>query len=280
MTLLVLAGADKDALDYNGDSALMWAACEGRLAVVETLLQTGADVNVRRRQSGSSALENAACCGHVSVLKAILQHGANVDSCNGEGGAALHVAAEFNQVGAIDALIEAGASIELKSTKGRTPLFYAARFNQRKAMLSLLQHGAIASTCDHDGPTPLHQVCIRKKHGLELGVDLLLRWGADETVYDNDGETPAAKLDILPPVGDCPLAEIERGRRLLARAPADRAWRRRCWLVMFRSRSTKAGANGYEIGGEVGGSSNQAGGRSGKSLKNDKRGYSSSWTTS
>ncbi|CAM9911371.1 unnamed protein product [Ectocarpus sp. 8 AP-2014] len=207
--------------------------------------------------------------GHVSTLKAILEHGANVDSCDADGCTALHHAAASDQVGAIDALIEAGANIELKSTEGWTPLLHATMFNKREAMLALLRHGAIASTCDDVGRTPLHQVCFLKDPGLEWGVDLLLRWGADETDLDDAGETPATKLHELPPSGgDCPLAEVKRVRLLLARAPANRAWRRRCWLVMLRSRSTKAGANGYEIGGETRCSSNQAGCRPGKSLKN------------
>ncbi|CAM9348926.1 unnamed protein product [Ectocarpus sp. 12 AP-2014] len=137
-------------------------------------------------------------------------------------------------------------------------------------MPTLLRHGAIASTCDDLGLTPLHQVYFRKYPGLEWNMDLLLRWGANETALDSNGETSATKLDELPPAGiSCSLADVERVRLSLARAPADRAWRRRCWLVILRSRYTKAGANGYDIGGETRGYSNQAGGHPGKSLKND-----------
>ena len=37
-------------------------------------------------------------------------------------------------------------------------------------------------------------------------------------------------------------------RLLLTRAPADRAWRRRGWLVMLRSRILKAGGDGGAVG--------------------------------
>ncbi|CAM9517433.1 unnamed protein product [Ectocarpus fasciculatus] len=272
VSTLLLTGADKDALDGDGDSAMMWAADWGHLAVVETLLKTGANYDVRGATTGYSALDNAAIVGHISVVKAILAHGARVNSCSDAGYTALHHAASSNQAGAIDALIEAGANIELKSTQGQTPLFNASEGDNRGAMLALLRHGADVRTCSHHGRTPLHQVCRRKRPGLELVVDLLLRWGADETALDDAGETPTAKLDLLFSHGyTCPLAEIERVRLLLARAPADRAWRRRCWLVMLRSRSTtKAEANGFEIGGETGSSSNEAGGREGGNLKYSK----------
>ncbi|CAM9758937.1 unnamed protein product, partial [Ectocarpus sp. 8 AP-2014] len=257
LSTLLLTGADKDALDWDGDSALMWAAEKGRLAVVETLLKAGANVDVRGTTSGFSALDDAAYCGHVSVLKAILAHGASVDSCGDGGHTALYHAAYNNQRDAIDALIEAGANIELKTTIGHTPLSIAVEFDHREAMLALLRHGADVST-SCDGETLLHQLCVSKDPGLEFVVDLLLRWGADETALDDAGQTPATKLDIvLPDSFDCPLPEIERVRLLLVRAPVDRAWRRRCWLVMLRSRSTKARANGFEIRG----SPSEAGGR-------------------
>lgn len=53
----------------------------------------------------------------------------------------------------------------------------------------------------------------------------------DETALDGNGKTPA---DLLPQDG------ADGIRRLLARAPADRVWRRRGWLVMLRLRASKA----------------------------------------
>ena len=82
-------------------------------------------------------------------------------------------------------------------------------------------------------------------------MDLLLRWGADETALDDDGKSPAELLNVEneeyfeqlrvrvlfePAKQD----EINRAQILLARASADRAWRRRGWLVMLRSRSSMA----------------------------------------
>ncbi|CAM9823159.1 unnamed protein product [Ectocarpus fasciculatus] len=274
--LLLLAGIDKDACDSRGDSALIWAVDSGHLAVVETLLKAGVRTTSRWSANGRfSALHRAVFPGRVSILKAILAHGEDVDTYDDNGRTALHCAAEYNHVGAIDVLIEAGADVDVEAKDdGWTPLFHAALFHNREAMLALLRHGAdinaLPSDDDNEQDTVLHQVCRRQDPGLELVVDLLLRWGADETYLDTNDKTPAMNLDFLPSHPTCPPAEIERVRLLLARAPADRAWRRRCWLIMLHSRSTKAGAHGYEIGGETGGSSNQAGGRAGQSLKNAK----------
>lgn len=42
--------------------------------------------------------------------------------------------------------------------------------------------------------------------------------------------------------------EIERVRALLVRAPEDRAWRLRSWLVMMRSRVLRATSSGRDAG--------------------------------
>ena len=101
-------------------------------------------------------------------------------------------------------------------------------------------------------------------------MDLLLRWGADETAAGSDGQTPADFLRTVTRTPNKHLIQgmIDRTRLLLSRAPADRAWRRRGWLVMLRSRdwTTKQDAPGYagEINHERGQEGPSGGGADGK----------------
>ncbi|CAN0035641.1 unnamed protein product [Ectocarpus sp. 6 AP-2014] len=53
---------------------------------------------------------------------------------------------------------------------------------------------------------------------------------------------------------------MKRTRLLLARAEADRTWRRRSWLIMVRSRASKTKTND-ETSGKGGGDSNESAGR-------------------
>ena len=117
-------------------------------------------------------------------------------------------------------------------------------------MLALLRHGANVNAHDIDGRTPLHCVCNDVHEWVRTGrlreaVDLLLRWGADETARDEERWTPADILDSrrqkLAEEGGWPrrwLDEMERARSLLARGPADRVWCRRGWAVLLRSRAS------------------------------------------
>ena len=113
VSTLLLRGAEKDAVDIDGDSALIYASgvYGPHPAVVETLLGAGVDLNIRGRDS-YSALDWASHVGDVPTVQAILRRGADVNSCNAHGLSALHRATFCDQADAINALVEAGADIE------------------------------------------------------------------------------------------------------------------------------------------------------------------------
>ena len=237
VSTLLLRGAEKNALDNGGYTPLLMASSEGHLRVVKTLLAAGADFYVRG-DNDCSALDTAARRGHVPVIQAILGRGADVNGGDDAGCTTLHVAALNDQADAVDALVEAGADVELKDNAGWTPLTYAARHSNNKAMLALLQHGAKLDGRDNAGNMTLHWACDSKERGVDATVDLLLRWGADETALNGEGHIPVDRLYEERYDFDNPPTQDEIGRTwlLLSRAPADRAWRRRGWLVMLRAR--------------------------------------------
>ncbi len=68
MRMLLGAGADIDAKDNGGLTALIGAAWNGYLPAVETLLEAGADVNVRDND-GYTALRKAKKQGHKEIVK-------------------------------------------------------------------------------------------------------------------------------------------------------------------------------------------------------------------
>lgn len=272
MSALLAKGADKDALDEDGDTPLIKAAADGNLAAVNCLLAAGADVNVRDKKNGWTALELAAEKGRQEIIDAILQHGVDVRAASEElGCSALHIAAVNDEAGAIDSLIEAGADADVNNSVGCTPLQSATILSNHQAMRALLQRGADANVYDIHGNTLLHLACIEHFTGLDVAVDLLLRSGVDETSLNHDGRTPLGVLEYFmgrenfhpwgaPGGGTCSPEVTERARLLLSRAPADRTWRRRGWLVMLCSRASKAKAAGCDIGGGSRHGANAAGG--------------------
>ena len=138
--------------------------------------------------------------------------------------------------GVIDVLVEAGASIDQANGDGSTPLHIAAAESNLGAALVLLKHGASVHLQDLFGETPLHLAAINAGTiGTAKVVDLLLRQGADENVENSDGDAAVDVIGSGVEEQNDPAEDIEHVHRLLANAPADRAWRRRGFLVMCRA---------------------------------------------
>lgn len=219
---------------------LHFAVGGGHVGLAENLLACGADPNIVDNK-GSSPLHFAVRGGHVGLAEKLLACGAdpNVredDGRAGQGWAVLHIAARCNETRFIPALIEAGADIEVRDVHGGTPLHNAAIVGSYSFMLALLQMGPDINKKDKGGLTPLHHACWGgpKSPARVDAVDLLLRWGADETLSDDDGKTPSQLLrGYTHPNDDGP--SLERVTNLLAHAPQDRAWRRRGFVVMCRA---------------------------------------------
>jgi ankyrin repeat protein len=105
MQLLHFAGANVNARG-NCCLPLYLAAGEGRLEVVRYLLDQGADVNARE-QFGDTALTEAVFNGQLAAVKELLLRGAEVNAM-GDGGTALDIALNRNQTAIADLLKHRG----------------------------------------------------------------------------------------------------------------------------------------------------------------------------
>ena len=65
---LLAAGADKDKVDEDGVTPLIWAATQGHLKVVQVLLKAGAKVD-KANKYGDSALIFATIRGHTEIVR-------------------------------------------------------------------------------------------------------------------------------------------------------------------------------------------------------------------
>jgi ankyrin repeat protein len=106
MRLLQMAGA---RVNSQGSccAPLLLAASEGRLDAVRYLLDQGADVNARDER-GRSALTEAAFNGNSSVIKELILRGAQLNALSDEG-TALDIAINRKHADAIELLKHYGA---------------------------------------------------------------------------------------------------------------------------------------------------------------------------
>ena len=99
-------GADMNAKDGQGMTALMLAAKDNSIAVVSALLKAGADVNAKDL-NGGTALIWAAYQNTNQVVSALLKAGADINAKNNQGQTALMIADLYGNKGALKVLKEA-----------------------------------------------------------------------------------------------------------------------------------------------------------------------------
>ena len=141
-------GADPNAAQGDGLSALHLAAQQGNLEVVKLLLGAKANVEAKTRIGDYTPLHLAAAEAHLGVVQALLAAGANAGAVTTSTGVTpLHLAAKsLNGQLVVKALLDKGAPVNAReASSGQTALMFAASFGRTAAIKELLAHGADAS---------------------------------------------------------------------------------------------------------------------------------------
>jgi ankyrin repeat protein len=141
MRLLIDRGADVNAQNAFGSTALMWSTPDP--AKVRLLLDHGADVNLVAR-SGRTALIIAAFTNpSAEVVRLLLAKGAKVDVMDTRHVTPLNAATFGNDTSTVRLLLERGADMDTPDTFiGLTPLMNAAGNRNVEAVKLLLAKGA------------------------------------------------------------------------------------------------------------------------------------------
>lgn len=214
--LLLSNGADINARDGYGNSALSWADTKA----MDYLLQNGADVKVADLEFGNTILHGCAQSGLMDRAEILLKHGLDVNVKNSSGEAPLDVAIQNGQTSAIAFLLSHGATVtfeeemcaavargdiatvrrcisenkdrlEERTSKsgfaGATPIQVACALGQKEALDELLTAGADVDVQDDDGRTALHWAALT---GRESIAKSLVSRGAKANAKDRESATP------------------------------------------------------------------------------------------
>jgi ankyrin repeat protein len=149
-----------------GETPLNYAALEDRTEAMALLLENGADTEAGNKK-GQSALACAANKGHVGVLRLLLDHGAERDAVTGSGNTALMAAAIDDQVETARVLIDSGASLHLKNDAGWSALDIALK--RGPAVAALLQETIAARLRAQHDATAKKQKAM-KTHRCSLAI--------------------------------------------------------------------------------------------------------------
>ncbi|RDW64524.1 uncharacterized protein DSM5745_09935 [Aspergillus mulundensis] len=174
----------------NGATALILAALEGAVGAAKLLLQhPNIDIN-HADSNGTSALNHAAQNGYYAIVEALLDAGADTEVMEeGSNGTAIMRAIDYGRTSIVQLLVDRGANVHHKDVFDRG-LLHSAAVNRRADILQiLLAHDPTLDVNMQDvhGKTTLHD--IARSSDLET-VEVLLDAGGDPTIKDIHGRTP------------------------------------------------------------------------------------------
>ncbi|WP_257264173.1 ankyrin repeat domain-containing protein [Endozoicomonas sp. ONNA2] len=196
--LMVNAGFKIDApCDDYGATMLIHAAREHNWALLEFLLDNGADINDRIDDNGT-VLHLAARLGQPDKMEMLIKHVEDVNVRDNNGQTVLHLVAESGQREILDQLLELNADVNAQDNNGRTPLYLLTCANGQLDtieyfMKTLIGKQADINHRDKDGRTPLAFLVkhLRDQNATKYVIDTLTDCkAADINALDSHGFTP------------------------------------------------------------------------------------------
>ncbi|WP_342226360.1 ankyrin repeat domain-containing protein [Rickettsia endosymbiont of Urophora cardui] len=171
--LLIEKGANVNAQDTKGNTALYYAIKKNDKAVIKLLIEEGANL---------SPIHLAIKNNNTDICKLLIEKGANVNAQDTKGNTALYYAIKKNDKAVIKLLIEEGANLNIHNYDGDSPIHLAIKNNNTDICKLLIEKGANVNAQDAKGNTPvIIATAIKNK---ELVNDLI-----DVNAKNDDGDS-------------------------------------------------------------------------------------------
>ena len=217
MSVAILVGwmvATTSPVIAAADLPLIDAVRGGDERAVRALLEDGVEFDARLGD-GSTALHWAVHEGRVGLVDLLLEAGADPHIVNRFGVSAVWLAAENGDALVLDSLLAAGADPNTAMPGGETVLMTAARTGDPETVRRLVARGADPDARDHlRGQTALMWAAERNNTAV---VHVLAELGADiHARTDNLSSVRGRTFASVPPTGFTPLLFAARGGHLEA----------------------------------------------------------------
>ena len=157
-------GANVNALNADGKTALITASENGQTEIVKLLLHVKADPNlaaaVAEPTFGTTALILASQNNHANIVDVLLSAGANANQADANGKTPLIAASEMGHPAIVELLLKNGAHVNAQTKQNVTALMLAAYEGHVPVVQVLLKAGADLTLKDVAGRNA--SACARK----------------------------------------------------------------------------------------------------------------------
>lgn len=204
VSVLIGAGANINARDFEGTTPFMVAVASGKSNLIELFLQLPIDFKAINYQN-RSALSFVAQTNDIQTASLLLEKGLEIDQKATNGYTPLLEAVHANKTEMAKFLIARGANATIRDSKGISAVYPAAKNGNLKLLQLLIAKQALLDTPDSYGFTPLMEAIVNDHFYI---VECLLASGANQKVYT----TSSVTITIFPswkqysiPYGTTPL---------------------------------------------------------------------------
>lgn len=135
---IVKKNVDIDVKGMRGETPLMWACMYDDLEMVSLLIENGADVNAKNRDSETVIFK----AFDYKILKKLVESGADIEAKNALSDRILHKVIDRGDIKSFEYLIERKADINAKNFSGFTPLMRAVISENEEMVRRLIELGA------------------------------------------------------------------------------------------------------------------------------------------
>ena len=203
----------------------------GDLETARTLVAEGADVNAPQGD-GATALHWAAHRNDLDAATWLIEAGADVNAANALGATPLWLAAINGSAPMVERLLESGADPNVSLKMGETPLMTAARSGDVQTVERLLEYGADVNAAEHERGQTALMWAVAQQHGdvarllIESDADLHARSNVWYQLENTAGNTNTSGNFRMAHGGSTPLLFAARNgdvgtARVLVDAGAD-----------------------------------------------------------
>jgi len=187
---LIAKGADVNATEPDGTTALHWASYRDDAESADALLRAGARVNAAN-DLGATPLWIASLNGSAPMVRRLLQAGANPNAALLRGETPIMVASRSGNPDVVEQLLAKGANVNARGARGQTALMWAVAQKHAEVVKVLLARGADV----HARSDAWSQVMAVPPHGL-LEYNRAIPHGSDTALMfaARVGDLSSAKL--------------------------------------------------------------------------------------